>query len=132
MYVIAMVLVLSIAVVAMLSMSLNRDVVAGKLEHSTRNDHRVDGVLEEIVNDIRNDASWCDDPVPVNGYDVTCSVTVNGATRITNIQATDASATLVGRAQIKIVDEPSAGYTLEVCDWLIGHSVDEELRGCTS
>ena len=133
-FVMAMVLMLTIAVVAILSMSLNSDVVALKLEDSTKRDHQIDGVLEDVVNDVRNDAARCTPAIPEGAYQVDCTTTILNPdplvrrADLTVVRANDS--TVVGKARIKVVDDPSPGYKIEVCDWLLSSDVTESLKGC--
>ncbi len=130
----AMVLFLSICVVVILTMSLNSDVVAIKLEDSTRHDHQVDGVLEDVVNEVRNDSGACTTGITVGQFAVDCTSAVISAdppARRADLTVTEnGDSSVVGKARIKVVDDPSEGYTLEVCDWLLSRNVTETLRGC--
>lgn len=132
-FVMAMVLVLSIAVVAVLTRSLNTDIVAVKLEESTKHDHKVDGVLEDVVNEVRNDDSDCQTNMSVSGFVVDC-VSQPGAepdTRTADLTVIEGGSSVVGKARILLNDNPTTGYTIDVCDWLLSRNVTESLRRCS-
>lgn len=77
-FVLTMVLILTVAAISILAASLNADVTANKLQDSTKSQHRVDGALEEAVNEVRNDSTICSTtavlPVTVDGvnFSVAC------------------------------------------------------------
>lgn len=140
-FVLSMVLILSIAVVSILAMSLNSTAVAHNLQDSTKGQHRVDGALEEVINDVRNDTTLCsttaDLPATVDGvaFTVTCDPVTSPVpfSRVYNLSVVEQGETaVVGLAQIKVIDWPSLGNKLEVCDWLLGRNVSSPLNSCTS
>lgn len=129
MFVLAMVLMLSIAVSVVLTMSLNSDTVAVKLEDVTKRDHQVDGVLEDTVNLVRNDKTQCSTGMTDGSYTVDCTSTDLGSdTRKVDLVVSDSD--VAGKARILVVDDPTEGYTIEVCDWLLSSNVTDSLKGC--
>lgn len=138
-FVLTIVLVLTIGVAAILAASLNSQSVATKLEDSTKSQHRVDGALEEAVNQIRNDTTICSTtaqlPVTVDSksFTVACDpvTTAEPASRVYDLSVTKPSdSTVLGLSQVKVIDWPSLGYKLEVCDWLLGRNVSVPLNSC--
>lgn len=140
-FVLAMVLVLTVGVAAILTTSLNTQTVADKLEDSTRTQHRVDGALEEAVNQIRNDTTICSTTATITvtvdstSYDVECTpvTTTEPNVRLYDLAASRTSEPIVtGLSQVKVIDWPSLGYKLEVCDWLLGRNVTAPINACDS
>lgn len=144
MFVLAVVLMLSIAAVALLRMTFTAGEVASGLSVSTRTLHSIDGAMEKAVNEFRNDAlKACDGSLTNYGtYSVSCIDVVfttppAPAGRTMTFLAENGYGDVAGRARVRVVDavngQASVGYSIEVCDWLLGAaSVDEELRGCTA
>lgn len=138
-FVLTMVLILTVAAVSILAASLNADVTANKLQDSTKSQHRVDGALEEAVNEVRNDSTICSTtatlPVTVDGmnFSVDCTpvTPAPASSRIYNLAASGSSGSgVLGLAQVKVIDWPSLGWKLEVCDWLLGRNVTAPLNSC--
>lgn len=74
-----------------------------------------------------------------DGLTVTCANegALNAEQRILNVTVSSGSpAKTVGRARVRIIDEVNGiravGYSLEVCDWLVGNNATETLKGCAS
>ncbi len=141
MLVLAVVLMLAVAVVAVLNMSLNTDVVATKLEDSTRTIHSVDGAMEKAVNAVRNDPAACvaGSKESYGDYDVECDgpAVAGNPSRVVKLFATiPGSDDLVGAALVRYTDResglPLPGYTVEVCDWLLGGALESDLKGCAA
>ncbi len=144
MFVLAVVLMLSIAAIALLRMTLTAGNVASGLSVSTRTLHAIDGSMEKAVNEFRNDTlKACDGSATNYGtYKVACTDVVfttapAPAGRTMTFLAEKGTGEVAGKARVRVVDavngQPSVGYSIEVCDWLLGAaSVDEELRGCSA
>lgn len=143
--VLAVVLMLSIGVVGMLNMSLNTDSIAVTMRGSTEAVHKVDGALEAATNVVRNDPALCGGIVPVTpqgAYNVECVQTststgpANPHRTVDLIASPDGTpGVVVGKARVRFTDYENgaevAGYSVEVCDWLLIQAVTNGLRGCS-
>lgn len=145
--ILAIVMVLSIGVSSIVAMTISSSKVATKLEESTAFAHTVDGAMEKLANTLRHDeAALCPGTVEMhNGIRAECTYpAVNPQTidpglpqgRRYEIQAVrDINDELVAKARIEVVDEmngsPNVGYSVTVCDWLIGGiMLDQNPHGC--
>ncbi len=146
--VLAVVLMLTVGVVAVLRATTSTRVVADKLETDTKTLHRIDGALEQRINQVRDDANPAECP-PGSGlsrnfgdFDVRCigipadPPTVASRTMDFEVERVDSDG-LIGLARVKVADEingePLVGYSIEICDWLLGsRAVGQSLRGCSA
>lgn len=143
-FVLAVVLVLTMAVGALLTATRSTGVVAVNLKEFSAYTQKVDGAMEKMVNVLRDDdLITCPSNIEVyEGIQVQCTERLNVTSptngRKYNIQAEDPAqgGQVVGRARIYITDElngaSSVGYSLMVCDWLIGKGLvtTVTLQGC--
>ncbi|HTO01339.1 MAG TPA: hypothetical protein VL068_11750 [Microthrixaceae bacterium] len=146
-FVLAIVLVLTIAIGALLRATSSTGMVAHNLEVSSAEKQKIDGQMERMVNILRNAETITQTepcpaltiPAEVDGISVDCygreNVTAPTLGRKYNIQA-EKDGQVVGQARIFVTDqvnlEDSVGYSLTVCDWLIGTALvnNQTLIGC--
>lgn len=137
--VLAVVLMLSISVLAILNMTTSTGKVANNLEIGTKNLQRMDGAFEQAVNSNRNDATLCPGTQTFDGFDIECqSVGTSTDSRTMDFLATKAGTTepIVGKTRVFVTDkvngQTNIGYSIVVCDWLLGSAmVNENLKGCS-
>ncbi|CAN5432134.1 hypothetical protein BH10ACT3_BH10ACT3_19770 [soil metagenome] len=66
-------------------------------------------------------------PVPMT---VTCTATNTSTQRVITLKAAKSGGVAKGRASLKIVDDPSPGANLVVCDWQLGGTVTATPASC--
>ncbi len=146
-FVLAIVLVLTLAIGAILRASASTNAVAHNLEEDTAEKQSIDGQMEKMVNILRNaetlaqtaECPSTEVPPEVDGVSVDCygreDVTSPAKGRKYSIQA-ERDGQVVGQARVYVTDEvnneDSVGYSLTVCDWLIGTRLvnNQTLIGC--
>lgn len=146
--VLAVVLMLTIGVLAVLNMTITAGRTATSLELSTKAAQRVDGALEKSVNAVRDDEAACPTQTGTTenygDYDVECRLAPPPATPVIQSRTMDffaypagSTSNLVGKARVRVVDEANGvenvGYSIEVCDWLLGGTAaTQAVKGCSS
>ena len=147
--VLAVVLVLSIVVVGLLRMTSSTRRLSDRMETDTRTLHQIDGRLEEAVNVVRDDDAACPPGTETrmiglspSRFDVFCEGLPPAASdpdpppqRTVDFEVRDAG-DVVGLARVRVHDEINTerlvGYSIEVCDWLLGaQAVGQTFKGCT-
>lgn len=157
-FVLGIVLLLGIVGIALLQLTTVSGRTATSSSISSRALRDVDGAFEVAIHDFRGDETLeggapasCDGlAAPDYPMDGTTDHIVVSCTdgepftadyRIMDLAARRVGAsgpgTLVGKARVKVVDRvnttPVFGYSIEVCDWLLGNSAGgAELRGCST
>lgn len=158
-YVLAIVVMLSIAGLSILSYTVTATKVSGRLTQVSATLRVTDAALDEAAKDLRANTAIvgvgkdCASPPQVTTYEVPNSTDqiivscTNGAaftneTRVMNLLAVRhpqvGADVVVGTARIKVTDvanngTPVAGYSIEVCDWLLGTDATiAALKGCPS
>jgi len=158
-YVLAIVVMLSIAGLSILSYTVTATKVSGRLTQVSATLRVTDAALDEAAKDLRANTSIvgvgkdCASPPQVTTYEVPSSTDqiivgcTNGAaftneTRVMNLLAVRhpqvGADVVVGTARIKVTDvanngTPVAGYSIEICDWLLGTDATiAALKGCPS
>lgn len=144
-FVLAIVLMLSIAVFGMINMSMNAQQLAVNMKGTTQSAHKVDGALEQATNEIRNRPASCMPSVPLpagSDYVVECigpnaaaADAANPHRRVDLLAYKASEPDLVGKARIRYTDFENGnqltGYTVEVCDWLLMRAVSNSFLGCS-
>ena len=148
--VLAVVLMLTVGVLALLRMSSSTRSVADKLETDTRTLHQIDGRLEESINLVRDNTATCPTAtrtqmvgLSASRFDVFCQGVLDPAaadpppSRTVDFEVIETGNTdPVGLARVRVNDEVNnerlVGHSIEVCDWLLGkQAVTEPFQGCS-
>ncbi len=163
MYTLGVLVFLSVTGLALLALSATTARTTAGLSESTNQVRAVDGALETAINSVRYDQDMCvSDPGAAEPFDspyfdediaVTCVEPDEDAfppgRRLELTAEFASSGGLVGKARVQFVDRvecedpdgdpdqclPIMGYSVEVCDWLLGrHAATEALdpSGCSS
>ena len=147
--VLAVVLVLSIVVVGLLRMSSSTRRLSNRMETDSRTLHQIDGRLEEAINVVRDDDATCPpgtetrmiglSPSP---FEVYCQGLAPAPSdpdpppqRTVDFEVRD-SGDVVGLGRVRVHDEINSerlvGYSIEVCDWLLGkQAIGQSFKGCS-
>lgn len=158
-YVLAIVVMLSIAGLSILSYTVTATKVSGRFTQVSATLRVTDAALDEAAKDLRANTTIvgagkdCATPPQTTTYEVPDSTDqivvscTNGAAftnenRVMNLLAVRhpqvGADTVVGMARIRVTDvanngTPVAGYSIEVCDWLLGTDATiAALKGCPS
>lgn len=156
-YVLGIVVMLSIAALSILSYTFTASRVAGSMTEVSATLRVSDAALDEAAKDLRSNTSIvgagkdCATPPQTTTYDVPNSTDeiivscTNGAAftdeaRVMNLLAIRhpqvGADSVAGAARIKVTDvanngTPVVGYSIEVCDWLLGSDATiAGLKGC--
>ncbi len=147
--VLAVVLMLTVGVLALLRMTSSTRAVADKLETDASTLHQIDGRLEEAINMVRDDTNTCPPGtrtqmvgLPASRFDVFCigladpSLPDPPPHRTVDFEVIETGRTdPFGLARIRVNDEVNSerlvGHSIEICDWLLGRkAVTEPFQGC--
>ena len=148
--VLAVVLMLTVGVLALLRATSSTRSVADKLETDTRTLHVIDGRLEEAINQVRDDETTCPPgsrtqmvSLSASRFDVFCQGVADPSLpdppphRTVDFEVVESGGTQIfGVARIRVSDEVNTerlvGHSIEVCDWLLGRqAVAEPFQGCS-
>lgn len=158
-FVLGIVLLLGIVGLALLQLTTVSGRTAASASITSKAFRDVDGAFEVAIHDFRGDEDLKGGaPATCNGLSAT-DYPMDGTSDVIKVTCTDGEpfttvyrimdltanrvspgggSTLVGKARVKVTDRVNAtdvlGYSIEVCDWLLGHAAaaGAQLRGCST